>query len=168
MNYKKIISIPKRFIIPVIFFSVLLGFCNNNSETNNNSSKEIKAVKDTLTEPANSQKINVYYFHTSYRCHSCTMIEGLTKEAVTEKFSQELQKGTITFTTVNVETDMNKHFIEKYKLVSKSIIVSKVLDNREKEWKNLDQIWFLLREKDKFKKYVIDEINKYQIDHNKG
>lgn len=90
------------------------------------------------------------------------MIEGFTKEAVTEEFSQELQKGIITFTSINVETDMNNHFIAKYKLVSKSIIVSKVLDNKEKEWKNLDQVWFLLREPDKFKKYVIDEIKKYR------
>ena len=162
MNYKKITGIPKRLIFPMIFFSVLLGFCTNNSESNNNSSKITKTVKDTLTKSISSQKINVYYFHTSYRCHSCNMIEGLTKEAVTEKFSQELQKGNITFTPINVETGINKHFIEKYKLISKSIIVSKVLDNKETEWKNLDQIWFLLREQDKFKKYVIDEIKKYQ------
>ena len=162
MNYKKITGIPKRLIFPMIFFSVLLGFCTNNSESNNNSSKITETVKDTLTKYISSQKINVYYFHTSYRCHSCNMIEGLTKEAVTEKFSQELQKGNITFTPINVETGINKHFIEKYKLISKSIIVSKVLDNKETEWKNLDQIWFLLREQDKFKKYVIDEIKKYQ------
>lgn len=146
----------------MIFVSVLLGFCNNNSETDNNSSKDIKTEKDTVTKSANSQKINVYYFHTSYRCYSCNMIEGLAREAITEEFAQDLQKGTITFTSINIETEINKHFIEKYKLVSKSIIVSKVLDNKEKEWKNLDQIWFLLREQDTFKKYVIDEIKKYQ------
>jgi hypothetical protein len=152
----------------VIFFSALLGFCNNNSETNNNSSKDIKPVKDTITKPAHSQKINVYYFHTSYRCPSCNMIEGLTKEAITGEFSQELEKGTITFTSINVETDMNKHFIQKYKLVSKSIIISRVLDNKEKEWKNLDKIWFLLRDPDKYKQYVLDEIKKYQTDKRKG
>ena len=162
MVIKKMIDTSRQMLLFCILFFVILGFCNNNSDSNNTSSKITETVKDTLTKSTNSQKINVYYFHTLYRCHSCNMIEGFTKEAVTEEFSQELQKGIITFTSINVETDMNNHFIAKYKLVSKSIIVSKVLDNKEKEWKNLDQVWFLLREPDKFKKYVIDEIKKYR------
>lgn len=162
MVYRKVIEISRQLRFLFILFLVTQGFCNNNSESNNNSQKDIKPVKDTVKNSTQSQKINVYYFHTSYRCHSCNMIEGFTKEAVTEEFSQELQKGIITFTSINVEADMNNRFIAKYKLVSKSIIVSKVLDNKEKEWKNLDQVWFLLREPDKFKKYVIDEIKKYR------
>ena len=162
MVYSKVIEISRQLRFLFILFLVTQGFCNNNSDSNNNSQKDIKPEKDTVKNSTQSQKINVYYFHTLYRCHSCNMIEGLTKEAITEEFSQELQKGTITFTPINVETDMNKHFIEKYKLVSKTIIVSKLLDNKEKEWKNLDQIWFLLREPGKFKKYVIGEIKKYR------
>ena len=147
------------FLLPLL----LVIFSTNCVSEEKNTVREDTGNNDnTKIAQVDLQKINIYYFHTSYRCKSCNMIEGLTKEAVTEEFSQELQKGTITFTPINVETDMNKHFIEKYKLVSKSIIVSKVLDNKEKEWKNLDQIWFLLRKPDKFKKYVTDEIKKYQ------
>ena len=162
MAIDKMKDTSRQMLLFCILFFMILGFCNNNSETNNNSSKEIKTATDTVTKSENLQKINVYYFHTSYRCYSCNMIEGLTREAITEEFAQDLQKGTITFTSINIETEINKHFIEKYKLVSKSIIVSKVMDNKENDWKNLDQIWFLLREKDTFKKYVIDEIRKYQ------
>lgn len=162
MVIDKMKDTSRQMLLFCILFFMILGFCNNNSETNNNSSKEIKTATGTVTKSENSQIINVYYFHTSYRCYSCNMIEGLTREAITEEFSQELEKGTLTFTSANIETDMNKFFIDKYKLVSKSIIVSKVLDSKETEWKNLDQIWFLLREQDTFKKYVIDEIKKYQ------
>jgi len=61
---------------------------------------------------------------------------------------------------VNVEEPENKHFIQDYQLVTRSLVLSLVSDGKEKKWKNLPDVWKLVRDKDKFFQYVKDEVEK--------
>lgn len=108
---------------------------------------------------SDAAKTVVYYFHTSMRCRTCHLLETYAKQAVDSVFADELQAGTVVFTPLNVEEDRNKHFMQDYKLHTKSVVVS-VLgeDGAELRWKNLDQIWNLVRSEDKYKQYVVKEI----------
>ena len=101
--------------------------------------------------------INVYYFHTTYRCVTCTNMEKYTTEAIKTNFGQELAQGKLTFTTVNVDEKPNKHFIKDYKLYTKQVILSQMEKGKEVRWKNLDQVWVLVRSPDKFKEYIVKE-----------
>ena len=47
------------------------------------------------------------------------------------------------------------------KLVSKSIVVAKLQGDEEVEWKNLDQIWKLVGDKETFINYIQQEIKTY-------
>lgn len=68
-------------------------------------------------------------------------IEALTKKTVNENYSEELQKGTISFKAINIDKPENKYFVTRYKLYTKSVVVSELSDRKENRWKNLDQIW---------------------------
>jgi hypothetical protein len=65
------------------------GFCQQAEETT------IKA----------SAIVEVYYFHRSRRCASCNNIENLTRRAVLEQFSSEVENGTVALKIINVDTD---------------------------------------------------------------
>ena len=106
-------------------------------------------------------KVIAYYFHGSFRCPTCTAMEKYSKEAVDANFKDELASGKLEFKPVNVETRGNEHFVEDYRLFTKSIILSLVKDGKEVRHKNLEMIWRLARDRQKFTKYVAGEIKEF-------
>ena len=105
----------------------------------------------------NSDKVNAYYFHGSFRCSSCRFIEQNTESALKQYFAEELKSGKLVFKHVNIEEKENKHFINHYQLYTKSVILSLVKDGKEVKWKNLDKVWHILNDKNKFHNYIKSE-----------
>jgi hypothetical protein len=76
-------------------------------------------------------------------------------------FAKELGNGRLEFRPVNIEEPGNKHFIQDYQLVTRSLVLSLMSDGKETKWKNLADVWKLVRDKDKFFQYVKDEVEKF-------
>ncbi len=106
-------------------------------------------------------EVVAYYFHTTYRCGACKRIEAYTKEAVETGFTEELRSGRLKFESVNIQEDQNKHFVDEFKLYTKSVVICNMENGEQVEWKNLARVWQLTRNKDAFVKYVQDEIHAY-------
>lgn len=113
-------------------------------------------MKET-TEPAHY--FIAYYFHTTYRCPSCTKIEQWSEEAILTGYEDKLRNGALQWHSINVDEPDNKHFTEDYQLYTKSLILVEIKDGAHVRWKNLDQVWHLLRNKEKFIEYVRTEID---------
>jgi hypothetical protein len=108
-----------------------------------------------------AQKVIVYYFYSTARCATCRKFEAFSNEALHESFEEALNDGRLQWRMVNVEKPGNEHFVTDYKLYSKSIVIVKMQDGKQVEWKNLQKIWELVRDKKVFIKYVQDEIRNY-------
>lgn len=102
--------------------------------------------------------VKVQYFHGSYRCYSCNKIESMTREVVEKDFAKDVKGGALSFTSYNVEEKEHRHFIEDYKLSGKSVVVAREKGGKRLAWKNLDQIWMLLRDEAKFKAYIGENV----------
>lgn len=131
------------------------------SETVSNSAKSehakpVKSSRVTDRIPA-SPKVVVYYFHGNTRCITCRKIESFAKSAVESGFASELKTGQIEFRVVNVEEPDNEHFVQDYQLVTRSVVLSRVQNGTQQGWKNLDQVWTLVRDPEAFQRYVVDE-----------
>ncbi len=115
----------------------------------------------TIAIAADNQptKVIVYYFHGSFRCYTCNMMERYSQEAIEVNFKDALASGKLEFKAVNVEDRGNEHFVDDYKLYTKSLILTLVKDGKEVKSKNLDKIWGLARNKQKFIEYVTAEVN---------
>ena len=109
-----------------------------------------------------SDKVIVYYFHGTRRCSNCIKFEDYSKEAIDSGFAAELANGTLEWRPFNTDESENKHYVNDYQLYTKSVVLSKVVDGKEAEWKNLDKIWKLVASKEKFIEYVQEEIKAYQ------
>ncbi len=103
-------------------------------------------------------EVIVYYFHGTFRCYSCTMIENYSRQAIESNFKDALASGSLEFKAVNVEDKGNEHFVDDYQLYTKSLILSLVKDGKEIKHKNLDKIWRLAGNKEKFIEYVTGEV----------
>ena len=113
----------------------------------------------TSTAIASEDKVVAYYFHGSFRCSTCSNMENYSREAIETNFKDKLASGKLEFKAVNVEERGNEHFVNDYQLYAKSLILSLVKDGKEVKSKNLDKIWQLARNKQKFIDYVTGEIN---------
>jgi hypothetical protein len=86
-------------------------------------------------------------------------MEKFSKEAIETNFKDDLASSRLEFKAVNVEDRGNEHFVDDYKLYTKSLILSLVKDGKEVRSKNLDKIWQLARNKQKFIEYVTAEVD---------
>ena len=103
----------------------------------------------------------VYYFHRTARCPSCTLLEEITRDAVEIGFAQQLADGTITMNAINVDEEDNEHFVNDYGLSVQSVVLSQVVNGKEKRWKNLDRIWTLLEDQGQLWEYFQKEIQSF-------
>jgi hypothetical protein len=122
---------------------------------------EDKAPPPAAASPGSAHLVRVYYFHGNARCVSCRKIEALAGEAVRAAYAEEMKQGKVEWLVVNVEEPSNKHFIQDYKLYTKSLVVVDLVDGTQVRWKNLERIWELLREDEAFRRYVQGEVRSY-------
>ena len=108
-----------------------------------------------------ANKVVACYFHGTFRCYSCNMIEKNTKEAIEGSFKEALASGKLEFKSINVETSGNEHVVKEYKLYSKAVVLSLVKAGKEVRSKNLTEIWQLSRNKKAFSEYIVKEVNDF-------
>lgn len=121
------------------------------------------AVEENLQPPSRPQtsKVVLYYFRGNVRCPTCRKFEAYSDEVLQQTFANELHSGSLEWQVINVEEPGNKHFINDYRLFSKSLVLVKFHNGRQAEWKNLTRIWELVRNKDAFVQYIQDEVIDY-------
>ena len=133
-------------IIIVIFATAMPGM----------AAEEAGKTAVEIQKPA--QYLVATYFHTTARCPTCHTIEELSDRAVKFNFENELKTGKVVWRVINVDEPENKHYNDDYQLYTKSLIISEMKDGKEERWKNLEKIWVLVRDDEKFDAYVKDEI----------
>jgi len=69
---------------------------------------------------------------------------------------------------INIEEKGNEHFAQDYQLYTKSVVLSFVKGGKEVKFKNLEQVWQLLRDKDKFYNYIKSETQSFLDDLKEG
>jgi len=108
-----------------------------------------------------SRQVTAYYFYTNARCPSCLYIERWTAETLKSEFADLLDNGALVWQPVNLDQKGNWHFVKDYKLYTKSVILSEKREGDEVRWKNLDRVWELLRNENKFRDYVKSEVRDF-------
>ena len=122
------------------------------------SSEDANVVKSPVES---SQEVVVYYFRNNFRCAKCRKFESYSDEVLRTAFSDALNGGRLEWKVINIDEPVNKHFVRDYQLYTKSIIVAKIQDGKQTEWKNLEKIWDLVGDKAVFVKYIKDEVTAY-------
>ncbi len=108
-----------------------------------------------------ADRVVAYYFHGNVRCQTCRKIEAYTAESIRNSFKDDLLDGQLQWKLVNVDESAHEHFVKDYELTTRSVVLVKMVDGRQSRWKNLDQIWDLVGDKEKFQKYISDEASEF-------
>jgi hypothetical protein len=116
------------------------------------------SCKSEIKKNESGVSYTMYYFHPTARCESCINIENFTKELIESKYNKNPE---IKFIALNIEDTQNEHFRKDYDLKFSSVVISKLKDNKEEKYKNLDSIWTYSGDKDGFFKYMDSEIKEF-------
>lgn len=113
--------------------------------------------------PSSSSPVKVvaYYFYATVRCVTCRAIEQYSREAIEEGFREEIKKGLVEWRPVNVQLLENRHYIQDYRLFTRSLVLVKMRDGKQVEWRNLDKVWELVGRKADFFRYVQSHVKAY-------
>jgi len=105
--------------------------------------------------------IVAFYFHGNVRCATYRKIEAYTDEAIRAGFAEALDTGTLTWSVINVDQPANKHFIEDFQLVTRSVVLAEYHDGNVVRWKHLDKVWQLVRSEGAFVEYIQGETREF-------
>ncbi len=112
-------------------------------------------------------RLVVTYFHGNVRCVTCRKLEAYATEVMDSSFAAERKDSSIVYRVVNFDEDGNEHFQKDYELYSQAVILSYSVGGTEKAWKNLDKIWVMVGDKEKYLNYVRDEIHAFLAEQQK-
>ena len=102
-----------------------------------------------------------YYFYTSQSCKSCYRLEDWAETTIKNHFQQEIENGRLDWRTVNVDKAEHKHFVKEFNLYTKSVVIVEQKEGETVRWKNLEKVWRLLRDQEKYADYVSNEIQAF-------
>ena len=125
---------------------------------------DMPAVRQTVvtTEPGVAPDvIQVTYFSSDVRCATCMRIERLTRETVAKNFAAELASGRIVLQTINLDGPGNEHFVQDYRLISRTVIVSDRAKGQEVGWENLQEVWSKQKDEPAFEAYVVAAVRRH-------
>ncbi len=57
---------------------------------------------------------------------------------------------------MNIEQPANEHFVQDYSLVTRSVVLVRMKDGTQEEWKRLDKVWNLVHTKQAFVDYIYE------------
>ncbi len=119
-------------------------------------------ISTSAVEPKakDSIRVEVIYFHATQRCPGCIAIEELTESCMDGLFSKELKDSTTIYRSIDFLEPANEHFQDEYKFDFQTLILSKKVNGKEVKWKNLDKIWDLYANPEKYARYLESEVRK--------
>ena len=109
-----------------------------------------------------ADRVVAIYFHRTERCPTCRKMGSYSEEAVKQGFAEQVKDGTVEFHFVDYEAKKNAKLTKGYKVANPTLIIAKIVDNKVKEKKALEDIWNKVDDKPEFLKYVQENVAAYQ------
>jgi len=104
-----------KLIVTLSMALMMLGSISCNAQVDKKND-----VKSNVTE-----KIEVYYFHFTRRCHTCETVENESRKAVEALYPTQMKNGQITFQAINLDDESSKAAAAKAKAEGQSLLIIK-------------------------------------------
>jgi hypothetical protein len=113
---------------------------------------------DSAAPKVSSDYVQAYYFHATRRCATCMKLEQYSRAAIEANFKEQLNNKTLRFAEVNFDEPENRHFLQDYNLIYRSVVLVRFKDGKQVTYKNLERIWELVGSEKDFSEYVKTEV----------
>lgn len=97
-------------VVAVLVTSLSCNFVNGKEEKS-----------ETLS--ASDEKVEVYYFHYTRRCVTCTTVENETRTILDEFYSEEMKSGDVIFKAINLDESGSEEIAEKLEISGQTLLI---------------------------------------------
>ncbi|MBW6461308.1 MAG: hypothetical protein K0B08_12120 [Bacteroidales bacterium] len=80
---------------------------------------------------AGKQTIDVYYFHATRRCYTCTNVENQSKAALEKLYPKQMETGAIVFHSVNFEEAEGEKLAKELQVPGQALLVVKGKEKKD-------------------------------------
>jgi hypothetical protein len=110
---------------------------------------------------ASDDQVVVYYFTRKFHCQSCETVERVLLETVRKRYSKPFSEGFLTMCVINVDDPINRHFLEKFPIVSNSIFLVRKVAGEISQSRNLESIWEIAQDPKAIGLFLEDNLEEY-------
>ncbi len=107
----------KNLLLNLSVLVVLVTSLSCNSV--NGEDEKSKSLDVNIT----NEKIEVYYFHYSRRCVTCTTVEKETIAALDEFYNEEMKSGDVVFKAINLDESGSEEIAEKLEISGQTLLI---------------------------------------------
>jgi hypothetical protein len=111
--------------------------------------------------PIPDNRVVVYQFHRRFRCEACHTLEATIRETFNTHFPEEIEAGRLVFEVVDLDADGNGHYAEDFDFFYNTVIVVDVEQGQETRFKNLEEVWSLVDNKQKAMEFIRSHVAEY-------
>jgi len=159
MNAKEIIAkVLMTFVLISVGFAIGKEVTLRTMVENDSAAPETSAAAAGQAEQG-QDKVIVYYMHGTFRCATCNSIETMAKEVVENDFAEALADGRLEWQVVNFQD--NAALARHYGVGTSTLVIAKIEDGKETEFKRLDEVWTKINAPGAFKQYVDEMIEQF-------
>jgi len=90
--------------------------------------------EDTSKQGVSEYQIDLYYFHYTQRCRSCIAAQRYVERALERYFSDEMEKGIITFQTVNLQTRKGQELSKRFEQSFQGLVINIIQGDNERHY----------------------------------
>ncbi len=134
----------KAFILAVIILMTAITVCS---------------AADANTTGSSVQKVEVYHFHPTHGCYTCTTMGKNAEDTVKAYFPDELESKKIIFDHINFQDPANAELVKKYEVTGSSLMIGVYDQNGFHKEENM-KVWYLAGKKDESMTYLKEIIKK--------
>ena len=106
-------------------------------------------------------RVVAMYFHRTQRCPTCLKMGSYSEEAVSGKYAQQLENGTVAFYYVDFQDPRNGALVKRYGISGPALVLAKVVSNEVVDSRELKDIWAKAPDKGAFVAYVQENVAAY-------
>lgn len=149
----------KIIVIGLSLLFVALTGCTTQARLQDTGAQETNAIVQSTNDLARVEKIEVIDFHTTRRCVTCLGMEKNAQATLEKYFKNELERGKITFQSINMEESLleTAELVQKYQPIGSSLYIN-VIRNGESDFEQDMTAWKLARQDAKFEVYFKEKI----------
>lgn len=143
-------------IFAIFVGMILVAGCTTPAQQSADSGFATPVEKDERVGEV--EKVEVYHFHPTNGCKSCTILGEYAEETVNKYFSRELRSGKLVFDHINFEEQTHADLVERYGVTGSSLMIgvyNKTTFTREMNHK----VWYMTGNKTKYMNYLKEVID---------
>jgi len=145
-------------MVVILILGAMLTGCSSKADQSNATGKSVSDLSTSQAQTSeqrtiNIDKLEIYHFHGTHQCTSCTAVGALAEATVNTYFKDELDKGIIVFDHINGDLPENRDLVMKYGATGSSLWLGTYKDGNFKAEENVN-VWYKIRDKQAYMDYL--------------